>query len=453
MTTPPASAPSHRLPALDILRGIAILGTLLTNIGIFIGAVTVMGAVPELPERADLLHGLGNTFLELFTDGKFIGLLTIMFGIGLEIQRQSALKKGLAWPGHYPWRAGLLILDGLLNYLFIFEYDVLMGYGLTALVVAFVLAGSPKVQRRVMVGGLALHLAVLAFMSAPPAAFGERVSDDPREAAIVRLLERPIAELNPEQRRELSQRMLLPLPELARPENGGKTARQLLEQQHLEGGDTASYWGMVRSRAENFWGGRGEIPIMFTMGLGLFLVGAQLYRAGLFAPEGHRLRLRVMALAFGVGMPIDWVCRLYFSEAAGMFPRYFTSTLVSFGILALVAHLYAQGRRPGLLGQHLGLVGRMALSNYIGQNLLASLLFYRYGLGLADRLAGYDTLLVTFASWAGISLLLVLFSKVWLSRFARGPVEWVWHLSYEAIVRRLEARKGRRPLPEGQPLG
>ena len=32
------------------------------------------------------------------------------------------------------------ILDGLLNYVFIFEFDVLMGYGLTGLVVAFVMA-------------------------------------------------------------------------------------------------------------------------------------------------------------------------------------------------------------------------------------------------------------------------------------------------------------------------
>ena len=45
--------------------------------------------------------------LNLVTDGKFIGLLTIMFGIGLEIQRQSAIRRGEKWPGRYPWRAGL----------------------------------------------------------------------------------------------------------------------------------------------------------------------------------------------------------------------------------------------------------------------------------------------------------------------------------------------------------
>lgn len=44
-TTPPPSS-SRRLPALDVLRGIAILGTLLTNIWIFStagGGADIMG--------------------------------------------------------------------------------------------------------------------------------------------------------------------------------------------------------------------------------------------------------------------------------------------------------------------------------------------------------------------------------------------------------------------------
>lgn len=147
--TPPGSPDaSRRLPALDVLRGIAILGTLMTNIWIFSGVTSTMGdadlaaaGLRSVPEQ------IFDTMLSLTTDGKYIGLLTIMFGIGLEIQRQSALRKGETWPGAYPWRAGLFILDGLLNYIFIFEFDVLMGYGLTGLVVAFVMAGSPARRR------------------------------------------------------------------------------------------------------------------------------------------------------------------------------------------------------------------------------------------------------------------------------------------------------------------
>ena len=143
-----APRPSQRLPALDVLRGLAILGTLLTNIWIF--STSSVSSIEDLGSVGTAAQGVVGTavdaVLPFVTDGKWIGLLTIMFGIGLEIQRQSALRKGETWPGTYPWRAGLLVLEGTLNYLFIFEFDVLMGYGLTALVVAAVLATYPRVQ-------------------------------------------------------------------------------------------------------------------------------------------------------------------------------------------------------------------------------------------------------------------------------------------------------------------
>lgn len=159
----PATAPvptglKARWAALDVLRGIAILGTLATNIGIFTaGSLGMMDwdtwEMTEVTEPSALTDAVG-TFIGLITDGKFIGLLTIMFGIGLEIQRQSAKRRGETWLGSYPWRAALLIIDGLLNYIFIFEYDVLMGYGLTGLVMCAVFAASPRVQAIVAAVGI-----------------------------------------------------------------------------------------------------------------------------------------------------------------------------------------------------------------------------------------------------------------------------------------------------------
>ena len=149
-----ALTPRRRIIALDVLRGIAILGTLLTNIWLFSRSsmdATAEGAVAEGALAA--FNSVADVLLNLFTDGKFIGLLTIMFGIGLEIQRQAAIRRGEPWPGRYPWRALILILAGLLNYIFIFEFDALMGYGLTALVVAAVMARSPRAQKIWMGGG------------------------------------------------------------------------------------------------------------------------------------------------------------------------------------------------------------------------------------------------------------------------------------------------------------
>ena len=45
-------------------------------------------------------------------------------------------------------------LNAVLNYIFIFEYDVLRGYGLTGLVMCAVFAASPRVQAIVAAVGI-----------------------------------------------------------------------------------------------------------------------------------------------------------------------------------------------------------------------------------------------------------------------------------------------------------
>ncbi len=426
-TSAPEPAPGGaRLPALDVLRGLAILGTLLTNIWIFSLATSGPGRLPGTDGQplADVIFG---HVLDLTTDGKYIGLLTIMFGIGLEIQRQSAIRRGEAWPGTYPWRAGLLILDGLLNYIFIFQFDVLMGYGLTGLVVAFVMATSPRAQKIWMSVGIVAHLAYLTYLSQPVAALAQRGAAAPEAA-------QPLTET---ERQALADATGMSVAELKKAAASGQLDGTVV-------GGTTSYWDMVVGRVSEFWAGRGEIPIMFTMGLGLFLVGAHLYRAGLFRPEGGRLRKRVMLLAFGIGFPIDAALRTVLSDYGMMYTRYVTSAMVSFGVLAAVAAFYAHGRRPGWLGKPLQYVGRMALTCYILQNLICSIIFYDWGFGLANKIPQGWGNPVTMAVYVLVCAMLITLSWAWLRRWPRGPVEWVWHSSHEAIVRGLQRRSARR---------
>lgn len=403
-TAPVPTGLARRWEALDILRGIAILGTLATNIGIF----TASGIDWEGAEYAEpsWFADAMSTFLGLVTDGKFIGLLTIMFGIGLEIQRQSAKRRGETWLGSYPWRAALLVIDGLLNYLFIFEFDVLMGYGLTGLVMCAVFAASPRVQAVLAVVGIGAHLAHLWFLTnSNGLSFG-------------------------------------PEPAYAEPVD-------------LSAFDVNTYWGGVQYRAATFWEGRAEIPIMLTMGIGLYLIGAFLYRAGIFEARGQRLRRWIMALSFGIGLPLDWGTRLFTDGNWATYNRYLTSAMVSIGILALVAGFYANGRTPGRVGRNVALVGRMALTTYLAQNLIASVLMYPWGFGLARFIPLQHTVWWDMISWAAISLILIVLSRFWLARHARGPVEIAWRASHEWIMRHMPYERYPKrlapPVPSGPP--
>lgn len=151
-----------------------------------------------------------------------------------------------------------------------------------------------------------------------------------------------------------------------------------------------------------------------------------------------------MLLAFGIGLPIDWALRIFAADHASGITRYITSTAVAFGLLAAVAAFYAHRTRAGWIGTPLAAVGRMALTCYILQNLLASIIFYDWGFGLAARLDEGSMTLWTMVVYVLLSAFLIGLSMLWLKHFARGPVEWLWDLGFRGIGSLLDRRQQRR---------
>ena len=66
--------------------------------------------------------------------------------------------------------------------------------------------------------------------------------------------------------------------------------------------------------------------------------------------------------------------------------------------------------------------GRMALTNYLVQSIVCTLVFYGYGLGFFEHLPRMWQ--VPFA--LGLYTVQVLYSHWWLQRFRFGPAEWLW---------------------------
>jgi uncharacterized protein len=67
-------------------------------------------------------------------------------------------------------------------------------------------------------------------------------------------------------------------------------------------------------------------------------------------------------------------------------------------------------------------MGQMAFTNYLGQSIICSLIFYGYGLGYYGKLQRYELYYVVFGVWA----FQMIFSVVWLRFFRFGPLEWLW---------------------------
>ena len=64
----------------------------------------------------------------------------------------------------------------------------------------------------------------------------------------------------------------------------------------------------------------------------------------------------------------------------------------------------------------------MALTNYLMQSLIASFIFYGWGLGYYGRLDRIEYMPIVLGVWAFQMFL----SPIWLKRFRFGPMEWVW---------------------------
>lgn len=360
----------NRVSGLDLARGIAILGTLGTNIWLFSHPGGLLGSLAGPGPGVPAWQHPVEAFLKQLANGKFLGLLTLMFGIGLAIQFDSARRRGRPWPQSYLWRAVVLFLDGIVHFLLVVEFDVLMGYAVTGAVVATLLLTSPAAQRRWMIATASIQVVAVGLMTAGLAFGGETVG------------------------------ATVPLPS---------------PYQH------GSWWDLVLFRIDHLTAFRFEPVFILGSSIALFLLGARLWRAGLFRPDGAQLRT-ILIVVGAVALPLDLALGSTV-PAAFFLVRYLIAPLVSLGLLALIATV-TLGRQPGWWGRRLSELGRVALSGYVTQNLIASALFYGWGLGLN----GIDPALrlpVTLLAWAAIGAILLTLAHLWLRRFDRGPLEWL----------------------------
>ncbi|WP_343466760.1 DUF418 domain-containing protein [Rhodococcus aetherivorans] len=375
MTATETTTRPGRIVALDVARGIAILGTLGTNIWIFtdpagiVGYLNTLGSEPW-PKR----------ILMQLAQGKFLGLLTLMFGIGLAIQAASA---GRPWPGGYRVRAALLLLDGALHYLLVAEFDILMGYALVSMLVCGLVVASARARLWVAVAASAVHVLLLTALVAAIA---------------------------------------------AEPDSGAPTAPA------TDVFATGSWWDLVVFRAENVGAFRAEVIFVIPMTIAMFLAGAALYEAGIFDPGSRVLRRKLMLLG-AVAAPVDAVVGLCGGEAGVLVARYGVAPFVAVGLLAWIAQFHATPRRAGVVATGLERIGRTALSCYVAQNVLASALCYGWGLGLAARVDPSLRVPFTVAVYLLVCAVLVVTASWWLRRYRQGPVEWLWRVSYQRLVR------------------
>jgi uncharacterized protein len=350
------TARGERVAALDALRGAAVLGILLVNVQYFQGPQRFLGDGLEPWTGADRTAAYLITAL---VEGKFITGFAFLFGVGIALQSARAEARGQPAGRLMARRLAVLALFGAVHSLLLWYGDVLLTYALLGFVLVAARRAAPRTLLRWAAGLYGVGAALLLVTAALPA------------------------------------------------EGTGLPA---LAEQGVRAYQSGSYADMFGQRLRELGVYWLSFPFNGPWILAPMLAGLAAGRAGLHArlAEAAALLRRVAALGVGVGVPVSLLAAAFSPSAALAF-----APLVSLGYLALGALLLPRARS-------LALVGRMALTNYLLQTVLATAVYY--GLGLYGRGTLVAALGLTVAIWA-VNLLV---SRLWLARFDSGPVETLW---------------------------
>ncbi|ATP42488.1 hypothetical protein CSE16_17305 [Solibacillus sp. R5-41] len=370
---------TQRLPLIDILRGFAVLGTLGTNIWIF----AYFGDLSYITTSAYAGWWSLNDFIRMlvlfFVNGKLLGLLTIMFGVGLELKYQQSVRKGNAWPGVYIWTVLFLFVEGFIHFTFVMEYDILMSYAVTAMIVAFILKAGDKAINRTLylVGGFHAFIILLVLITTLLGANVTLPSND----AIVSIYQ-----------------------------NG-------------------TWFEQIDNRLTNFWFFRTEAIFIIPMNIFLFLIGVKLMRNGVFSQDenGRQARNKLFSIGLYIGVPLNFL--IFIPGGAFDLPvRYLFAPVMALGYIGVFGKMI-EYKKGDWLWKRFGQVGKMSLSIYVLQNIMASFIFYGWGLGLGGKLNSLEVI----AIWITLSLLQLFIAQHWIKYFHVGPMEWIRKFAVQAI--------------------
>jgi uncharacterized protein len=417
----------ERLAGLDVLRGVALLGIFMVNMQFF--AMPFARAVYEpqlksLPAPDQIAWALVKAFFEY----KFITMFSMMFGAGAIVLMSRAAWSRRSWAAVYGRRLIALILLGLCHGLLLWYGDILFAYGAAGVVLLLLWRIPARALLLVACIVLATNLILEIGMGALQALGGDpwaQAAQPPGETTPLPPTTTAGQAATAADTQPASNTIVLAKEEIFNPISPGFMAAEIEAYRH------GPFSEALKFRAISF--GITLVFFAFSYGwriVGMFLLGAALMKMNFFSAERRSWHARLAIAGLLVGVPAEllgtWMTYAHHREigaasAAGAAALHSAGSLaLCLGYAGLVLRLASSGWAPALQ-RAFAAVGRMSLSNYLLQTLVATAIMYWWGLGQFNefsRIAQVGLVLVIYAAQAVLSLL-------WLQWFSIGPVEWL----------------------------
>ena len=397
MTTPPTA---QRIPALDALRGLAVIGIVGMNVHAF--------ALPGPAYYNPVAYG-GVTPVDywvwlasfVFIEDKFRTLFAMLFGAGCLILLEKGGKA--PWRAHYA-RMAVLFGIGLVHATLLASNDVLRAYAMAGLALPLLAGLSARALLAVALGLVSMHLAFgLTFLGGALVDFHVK--------------------------------------------HWGSDALLWAERQF--GHDPAAITALLEQGRE----GLGERIVRRGMGipaqlqtllaalplnLAAMALGMGLWKAGMLKGEWRTFRLqRLAGLSALVALPAllglaAWLVREGFPAAlVGPVALVVSAPFDTLLGVTYAAVVMAFFRKETPLVRWLAAVGRLSLTNYLMTSVILSAIFAPWGLGLFGEVTRSQAFALGLVPVAAM----LLWSPPWVARLGQGPFERLWRAAARGLAR------------------
>jgi uncharacterized protein len=457
---PRQDLPSHEfLKPLDVIRGVAVLGLLVTSIWEFGGFTPNMHIYYQRGP-----HG-GNyallTAISILFEGKMLALFALVFGAGIVLFLTKKHPTKIEAADLYIRRQLWLLFFGLfVAFILLFPGDILYPFA----VVGIMLFGFWRFSAK----GLATIAAVFLLIF-----FGKQFwnyQDDRKDykkylavtAVEKRIKADSLARAKKDSTLRLKDTVLIKdvlaknkLADSIARKNDTLTKKQKEEKGKWEGivkatkydsaktvslnksmreGSYSKVWDTVMKKSqdkESFWVyriGLWEIGSMMLLGMALFKSGFFDGKAG----TGKYFAIALLFILLGAGL--GWYRLHYNNMRLGDYEGFVKTRILPYNFFIPLENMFmATGYASMIiwmirlniltwLWRGIGLAGSMALTNYVLQCLVCSCFFYGYAFGYFGKLEQLELYVMV----AELTLLQLVFSVLWLRYFTIGPLEWLW---------------------------
>lgn len=399
---------SDRITSLDVLRGFSLLGILLMNI-IGFGLVAAAYTAPQLmiDSGTDLFAWM---VIELMAEGSMRGLFSVLFGAGIVLFLGNQ-PSGRGWL--HLKRTSWLLVFGLINgYLLLWTGDILVTYALAGFGLYFLRHWQARSLLKLAIG---LALVVSLFNTASH--FGLKYL---RATAMTAAMQ--------DDGIPLSEDVIALANQWQDFEREYAPSQETIDQELMVRGESygqAFAWTAHHNTTillGSLW------SFLLPDALFMMILGMALFKLGVLQGDLSRATYARMAkIGFGLGLTVNgfetWFAYQSDFDLIDAFlkiaPTYHLGRLgITLGWIGLLLWLL----KGGWQSKPLAAVGRMALTNYLMQSLIAMMIFTGAGLGLVGKLPLWQLYGVVLPIW----LLQLGLSTWWLNRFYYGPIEWLW---------------------------